>query len=114
MKFKALIAALLIGSGSVVWAMADRNELRSMQMTGDSFSSACTTPSESWVSFCNGYIQSVIDGLRETDNICIPNGTTRTTIVAIAEREISASKSLQSMNAQDAVRSVLSRFYRCR
>ena len=110
---KALIASLLAVLSTGL-AMADRNELRSIQMTGDDFSAACTNPSESWVSFCDGYIQAVIDGLRETDNVCIPKWTTRTTIVTIAEREISASKSLQSMNAQGAVRSVLSRFYRCR
>jgi hypothetical protein len=84
------------------------------QMTGGSFLGACTRPDESWVSFCNGYIQAVIDGIRESDKVCLPNGTTRTDVVTITEREITASNQLRAMNAHDAVRSVLRRFYPCR
>lgn len=85
-----------------------------MQMTGASFSAACTRADESWVSFCNGYIQAVIDGIRKDDKFCLPNGTTRTDVVTITEKEISASSHLQKMNANDAVRSVLRRSYPCR
>ena len=85
-----------------------------MQMTGASFSNACTRADESWISFCNGYIQSVIDSIREDDNVCPPKGTTRTDIVTITEREITASNQLRAMNAHDAVRSVLRNFYPCR
>src|SRR5690554_7122389 len=37
----------------------------SMQMTGASFSDACTRASESWISFCNGYIQAAVDSLED-------------------------------------------------
>lgn len=84
-----------------------------MQMSGASFSNACTKADESWISFCNGYIQAVIDGLRKEDNVCLPTGTTRTEIVTIAEREITSSKRLQKMNAQDAVRLVVRQHYQC-
>jgi len=85
-----------------------------MQMTGASFSIACTRPDESWISFCNGYIQAVIDSIREDDRVCFPNGTTRTDVVTMTEKEITASRQLRAMNAHDAVRSVLRRFYPCR
>ena len=85
-----------------------------MQMTGASFSNVCTRVEESWVSFCNGYIQAIIDSIREDDRVCPPNGTTRTDVVTIAEKEITASSQLRAMNAHDAVRSVISRFYPCR
>ena len=85
-----------------------------MQMTGASFSNACTRADESGISFCNGYIQSVIDSIREEDRVCLPNGTTRTDIVTITEKEITASSQLREMNAHDAVRSVLRNFYPCR
>ncbi len=85
-----------------------------MQMTGASFSNACTRADESWVSFCNGYIQAVVDGIREDDKICLPNGTSRTDLVTITEKEITASSQLRAMNAHDAVLSVLRRFYQCR
>jgi hypothetical protein len=85
-----------------------------MQMDGAGFSKACTRADESWISFCNGYVQAVIDSVRDSDRICLPNGTTRTEIVTIAEKEITASKQLQKINAHDAVLSVLRRFYKCR
>jgi hypothetical protein len=85
-----------------------------MQMNGASFSTACTRADESWVSFCNGYIQAVIDSIRKDDRICLPKGTTRTDIVTVTEKEITASRQLGAMNAHDAVRSVLLRFYPCR
>ena len=85
-----------------------------MQMTGESFSNACTRAEEGWISFCNGYIQSVVDSIRKEDRVCFPNGTTRTDIVTITEKEITASSRLRKMNANDAVRSVLRNFYPCR
>ena len=85
-----------------------------MQMNGAVFSNACTRVDESWISFCNGYIQAVIDSIREDDKVCFPNGTTRTDVVTITENEITASSQLRAMNAHDAVRSVLRRYYPCR
>ncbi len=85
-----------------------------MQLTGASFSSACTRADESWVSFCNGYIQAIVDGIRKEDRICLPSGATRNDLVTIAEKEITASSQLRAMNAHDAVRSVLRRAYPCR
>lgn len=85
-----------------------------MQMTGASFSNACTRADESWISFCNGYIQAVVDGIRKDDNVCLPNGTSRTDLVTITEKEITTSSQLRAMNAQDAVLTVLRRYYQCR
>jgi len=85
-----------------------------MQMNGAGFSDACTRIDEAWVSFCNGYVQAVIDGMADEEKICLPTGTTRTDIVTITEKEITASAQLQAMNANDAIRSVLSRYYSCR
>lgn len=84
------------------------------QMTGASFSDACTRADESWISFCNGYIQAVVDSVREKDRVCLPNGTTRTDIVTITEKQITASRQLREMNAHDAVLSVLRNSYPCR
>ena len=85
-----------------------------MQMTGASFSNACTRAEESWVSFCNGYIQAVVDGIRKDDQVCLPNGASRTDLVTITEKEITASSKLGAMNAHHAVLSVLRRNYQCR
>ena len=84
-----------------------------MQMDGKGLSNACTRADESWVSFCNGYIQAVFDSIREDDRVCPPKGTTRTDVVTIVEKEITASSQLRTMNAHDAVRTVLRRFYPC-
>ena len=85
-----------------------------VQMDGAGFSDACTRADEIWVSFCNGYVQAVVDSISDEENICLPIGTTRTDIVTITESEISASSQLRAMNANDAVRSVLRRHYPCR
>jgi len=85
-----------------------------MQMTGESFSNACARADESWISFCNGYIQAVVDGIRKDEKICLPKGTSRTELVTITEKEITASSKLRAMNAHDAVLTVLNRFYSCR
>ena len=84
-----------------------------MQMTGKDFSVACTRANESWVGFCNGYVQATVDDLRNGDGICIPRGTTRTEIVTITEKVITATSQLHAMNAQAAVRLVLERAYPC-
>jgi hypothetical protein len=87
---------------------------KKVQLTGKGFSDACTRADESWISFCNGYIQAVIDSIREDDKVCLPVGTTRTDIVTIVEKDITASTDLQAMNAHDAVLSVLRSYYPCR
>lgn len=84
-----------------------------IQMTGVDFSKACTRADESWVSFCNGYVQAAIDSLREGDGICVPRGTTRTDIVTVTEKVITAVSELQAMNAYEAVLAVLRRSHPC-
>lgn len=84
-----------------------------MQMTGAAFSQACTRADESWISFCNGYIQAAVDSLREGDGICIPGGTTRTDIVTVTERAITNSSQLQAVNALEAVRLAMRQSFAC-
>jgi hypothetical protein len=84
-----------------------------MQLDGAGFSNACTRADESWVSFCNGYIQAVIDSIREADSVCLPNSKTRTDIVTTVEKEITGASQLRAMNAYDAVRTVLRSIYPC-
>lgn len=85
----------------------------SIQMTGADFSKACTRADESWISFCNGYVQAVVDSIREGDGICIPRGTTRTDMVTVTERAVTALGQLRAMNAHEAVRAVMRHSYPC-
>ena len=85
----------------------------SMQMSGAMFSQACTRADQNWISFYDGYIQAAVDSLREGDGICIPGGTTRTDLVTITERAITAMSQLQAMNAHEAVRVVMLHSYPC-
>ena len=86
---------------------------QNMQMTGSAFSDSCTRADESWISFCNGYIQAAVDGLRQGDGVCIPSGTTRTDLVTVVERTISGSSELMTINAHDAVRVAMRQSYPC-
>lgn len=84
-----------------------------MQMTGAAFSDACTRANESWISFCNGYIQAAVDSLRQGDGVCIPNGTSRTDLVTAIERKVTGSSQLRTMNAHEAVRVAMRQAYSC-
>ena len=55
----------------------------SVQMDGAGLVDVCTRAVESWVDFSNGYAQAVVDSIRASDGICIPDGTTRTEIVTV-------------------------------
>lgn len=47
-------------------------------MTPADIVTACGTPNESWISFCNGYTQAIFDAYhREGEFICPPTGTSR-------------------------------------
>lgn len=85
----------------------------SMQMTGTAFSEACTRAHESWISFCNGYIQAAVDNARQGDGVCISNGATRTDIVTVVEKAVTSSNQLRAMNAFEAVRLALQQSYPC-
>lgn len=84
-----------------------------MQLTGISFLNACTQHNESWISFCNGYIQAVVDSIPSDSDICIPNGTTRTEMVTIAQRGITTSHQLHNINAHEAIRIIFDQLYSC-
>jgi uncharacterized protein YqfB (UPF0267 family) len=109
--FRMWLAAIVLATSLLTFSAfaIDSN----MQMTGAYFSDACTRADESWVSFCNGYIQAVIDSIHKEDIVCLPDGTTRTELVTIAEREITSSHQLQEMNAYDAVKTVIRNLYPC-
>ena len=85
----------------------------SMQLDGNQFSSVCTRPDEAWISFCNGYVQAVVDSLRESDGVCLPPGVTRAEIITAVEAEITGSKKLRAMNAYEAFKLALRRSYAC-
>ncbi|RWB66809.1 Rap1a/Tai family immunity protein [Mesorhizobium sp.] len=85
----------------------------STQMTGAGFSSACTRANESWIGFCNGYIQAAVDSVQKSDGICIPSGTTRTELVTLVEKAITGSDQLKALNANEAVHLVMRQSYPC-
>ena len=82
-------------------------------MTGAAFSDACTRPDESWISFCNGYIQAAVDSLRQGDGVCIPHDATRTDLVTAIEMTITESSQLRAMNAHDAVHVTMKETFSC-
>ena len=84
-----------------------------MQMTGASFSEVCTRPDESWISYCNGYIQAVIDSMNSQSGVCLPSGTSRTDLVMLAERAITTIPELHEVNAFATVRHVIEKAYKC-
>ena len=106
---------LVIGTAFTLWSLAASATSfdPSIQMSGAEFSQACTRADESWISFCNGYLQSVVDRLGENDGVCIPQGTSRTDLVTLTERAITSIGQLRGLNAHQAVFVVLRHSYPC-
>jgi len=87
----------------------------SNRMTGAQFLDACTRLDHSWISFCNGYVQAVVDGVEHPiQKHCIPTGTTRATIVDATVRRLKATPELRKLNAASVVFVVLLRTFPCR
>ena len=101
----ALIAAALI-SGSVS-ANVHESEVR---LTGAGIEDACSRANMSWVDFCNGYVQAIIDANRD---ICPPKGTTRTQIVEAVQSSIQSQPALKNLNAAVAAHAALKSIYPC-
>jgi|SRR5690606_17852329 len=110
-RWRALGAIGLIAAGVAHGPAVANTE--SIQLDGDQFSSACTRPDPAWINFCNGYVQAVVDSIREGDGVCLPPGVTRAEIITAVEAEITGSKRLRAMNAYDAFKMALRRSYAC-
>lgn len=54
-----------------------------MQLTGAGFLEICTRSDERWLSFCNGYIQAIVDAVPDTVDyrVCIPSDATKAALV---------------------------------
>ena len=63
---------------------------------------ACTTPDESWISFCNGYMQAAFDYAVLEGLACAREGLTRTDLTVLFERE-AALALVRNRNSLEAV-----------
>jgi hypothetical protein len=63
-----------------------------MTMDARSLLAACSTPGESWISFCHGVVQAVHDAslLHGRTPICVPAGTSRAHLADLLARQASA------------------------
>ncbi|MGN7870995.1 Rap1a/Tai family immunity protein [Paracoccus sp. 22332] len=58
-------------------------------MSASNVVTACGTPDEAWISFCNGYAQAVFDtAILSGASICPPAGTTRATMADTVFRSL--------------------------
>jgi len=55
-------------------------------MSAGDLLTACTTPSESWISFCNGYMQAAFDFAAIEGIACYEPELTRTDLTVLFER----------------------------
>ena len=64
-------------------------QAQSTLLTAEDLLTACTTPEESWISFCNGFMQAAADIAALSGEACLPEGTTRTDLAILYERQAS-------------------------
>jgi hypothetical protein len=72
-----VLAAVLSGFASSATAMAGEAYL-----SGADFLDACTRADMEWISFCNGYVQAIVD-TRVDQDICLTSAVTRTSLVEV-------------------------------
>jgi hypothetical protein len=82
-RMRRAVAALAVASMPLVGGSQASAET---VMTAAEFEETCTRVDNTWISFCNGYVQGVADFLELSGAACITPGTTRTTIVTLIDR----------------------------
>lgn len=100
------IAAALLAGGA---------QASKVTLTGKDFLTACSRPDPEWISFCHGYVQAVVDGVRHPDRQhCVPAGYTRAKLVGLVTDQLHAIPDLQKNNAASVVFAVLVNAFPCR
>ena len=64
---KRIILAALVGAPTT--SVSANVQTTSIRLTGAGFKDACSRANHDWVSFCNGYVQAIIDANRD---LCPP------------------------------------------
>lgn len=83
-------------------------------MTGADFLDVCTRTNESWISFCHGYVQAIVDSVGENPIVCIPDGLSRAELVGdVVEHLVSFRVAGQIMTASTFVFSAMSELHPC-
>lgn len=85
---------------------------RGNAMTGSSLLEACLIPDESWIGFCHGYMQAVVDAT-DGEISCVSASETRATITNKAVRGLRDVARLHDLNAFAATHAILRRLYPC-
>lgn len=83
-------------------------------MDGHGLYDACGQTEETWISFCNGYMQAIVDVLEPRRDICIPNGTTRAGIAGAVFEALDREPLLREFNAAIIVEAVVEQTFPCR
>ena len=74
---------------------------------------ACTRLDKSWVNFCNGYIQAVVDSYNETE-ICIDPSETRANLVTKVDLFLRKNPEYKIGEAFGQIKNILKLSYPCK
>ena len=87
-------------------------------MSSDEILDVCTRADMSWIDFCNGFFQAVLDNITVSEEICVPTGTTRTNLAELyqieATRIIQADPTIGERVAVSLASQILRETYSCR
>jgi hypothetical protein len=84
-------------------------------MPGSEVLRACGLPDESWVNFCNGYVQAIFDSYhRASEFICTPDGTTRAALAQAVYLGLLRSPEMLDLPGAQAAAQVMAAAYPCR
>lgn len=107
---KLALVALLFSSTSVLAS-------ESNTLTAGELLDACTRPSMHWVDFCNGFFQAAHDSATVDEQVCTPDGVSRTELVRLfeveAKRLIHANSSIAQRDGISIATAILAGAFPC-
>jgi hypothetical protein len=113
-RVEAKHATLLLGLMSSVAAPGEATAQSSeMTLNGAQLLKACTIADQSWIGFCNGYIQAAFDATGGK-GICAPKGVTRNQLFDIIIPQLRKAPDLLELNATSVIDAILRKAYPCR
>ena len=80
-KMKKLIT--VVATAAFAFSMVMPANAQNTVMYSRNAYDVCMTPDMNWINFCNGLVQGYAEMAILSGVACIPNGTTRTTLVTI-------------------------------
>lgn len=99
---------------SAFWVAVGFVPVSAQSFTSEQLVDACGRANESWISFCNGYVQAAFDSVAGNGVVCPPDGITRAEMAGAAHSLMSSTAQYTATQpGYDVMVAVLITLYPC-